>query len=675
MVQISARLPHRPGLDRVRGAAVAATVAYHLGYLRGGFLGVDVFFVLSGFLVTSLLLAEAAAGDQGIDLRAFWLARLRRLAPAVFVVTPAVLAGAWLVQWPSSRLDDLAVDGAATLTWWQNWRQIVAGQSYWDPSPSPFRHAWSLAIEEQYYVLWPLAAVVLVAWATRRLRSRRRVVGTVAGALAVAGAAWHLWLAHRLAVADLSRVYLGTDTRVFSLLGGCALACSPWGLVGDPAAGGPARPAGPSRALRVGAVLAGVSLVALGATVHVSDPAFFRSGGFVVVALLAAMVVAHQATVVPADPAAVVVGPRRRVSGVIAAVLSWLGRRSYGIYLWSWPIQVLAQHQWPDGPRALRSVAVVAVSLVVAELSFRWLEHPLRHRSGWAATRARRLPAWATGAVVSAAAVVAVYGAATPAPTHERLETADALDLASEAPTTTAAGSPPGLGVLVLGDSVSFTVGLYKPNPFNLPEGLAWIDSRAVIGCGLLAADGWEYPDGSGDFTAPSGGDCVIQAEVERLGLAQRPEVVVMFPGAWETFAVRSPDGEKIEARSPRMAEVLEATLLDRALAAHEVGGAFLVVAWACPGEGTPEERTDPAFITWVNDVFRSATAQARAQGVDARYVEPGPESCTGGVTGAPTAAKQTWMADSNHVLGQEQGERFWREWLAPLLLSELADR
>ena len=655
---------------------MAATVAYHLGHLRGGFLGVDVFFVLSGFLVTSLLLAEARGG-QRIDLGAFWLARLRRLAPAVFVVVPAVLAGAWLVRWPSSRLDELAVDGAATLTWWQNWRQIVAGQSYWDPSPSPFRHAWSLAIEEQYYVLWPLAVAVLVAWTLRRNGSRARTVGAVAGGLAVAGAAWHVALAHRIEVADLSRVYLGTDTRVFALLVGCALACSRWGVVGAPAAAD-----GPSRALRGAAVLAGAALVVLGATVHVSDPDFFRAGGFVLVALLAAVVVAHQAAVVVVgDPSAPPVGPgvrvrRRRPPGVtVAAVLSWLGRRSYGIYLWSWPIQVLATHRWPDLPQWTRSVAVVAASFAVAELSFRWLEHPLRHRSGWAASRSRRGPAWATGAVLSVAAVVAVYGAATPPPAHERLETADALDLASEAPTTTAAGAPPGLGVLVLGDSVSFTVGLYKPNPFDLPNGLAWIDSRAVIGCGLLAADGWEYPDETGTFATPSGGDCVIQAQVERLGLAQQPDVVVMFPGAWETFPVRSPEGEVIEARSERMAEVLEATLVDRALAAHEAGGALAVVAWACPGEGTPAERTDADFITWVNGVFRSATEAARARGVDARYVEPGAESCEGGPGGRPTAAKQSWMADSNHVLGQEQGERFWREWLAPLLVREFAVR
>jgi peptidoglycan/LPS O-acetylase OafA/YrhL len=656
---------------------VAATVAYHLGHLRGGFLGVDVFFVLSGFLVTSLLLAEARGG-RGVDLRSFWLARLRRLAPAVFVVVPTVLVGAWLVRWPSSRLDELAVDGAATLTWWQNWHQIVAGQSYWDPSPSPFRHAWSLAIEEQYYVLWPLAVTVLVAWTIRRSRSGTRTVGAVAGLLAVAGAGWHVALAHRIPVADLSRVYLGTDTRVVALLVGCALGCSRWGVVGA------STTAGPSRALRGASFVAGGALLVLGATVHVSDPQFFRAGGFVIVALLAAVVVAHQAAVMSDAPGPGVApavrdqlraGPRRLPGVVAAAVLSWLGRRSYGIYLWSWPIQVLAAHRWPDGSRWTRSVAVVAVSLAVAELSFRWLEHPLRHRSGWASSASRRRPAWATGALLSVVAVVAVHGAATPPPAHERLETADALDLASEPPTTAVPGASPGLGVLVLGDSVSFTVGLYKPNPFNLPEGLAWIDSRAVIGCGLLAADGWEYPDEAGTFAAPSGGDCVIQAQVERLGLAQRPDVVVMFPGAWETFPVRSPEGEVIEARSPRMAEVLQATLVDRALAAHEAGGALAVVAWVCPGEGTPAERTDPDFITWVNGVFRSATEAARAQGADARYVEPGPESCTGGPTGEPTDARRVWMADSNHVLGQEQGERFWREWLAPLLVREFTSR
>ncbi|MBK6855544.1 MAG: acyltransferase [Microthrixaceae bacterium] len=681
---------------------MAATVAYHLGYLPGGFIGVDVFFVLSGFLVTSLLLTEvepdgSETSRAAIDLRSFWVARLRRLTPAVLVVTPTVLWTARVAGWPASRLDELAVDGAATLTWWQNWRQILAGQSYWDPSPSPFRHAWSLSIEEQYYLVWPLVAALVVVGLARRSGWNpwllRRSIATVAGLGALVSAAWHVILAHRLDRADLSRVYLGTDTRVFALLIGCALACSRWGLRRsftreDPDDGAPAPDDPPSRhragdtagevgttaGLRNAGAVSTVVLVILAMMMEVDDPRLFRSGGFVAVAMLAAVVVAGQAAPPRLSPATAPMG----LGWVVGGLLSWLGSRSYAIYLWSWPIQVLASYRWPTMARGLLSAGVVVSALVAAEVSHRLVEDPLRRGRGWAAAPWRRRPAWVLGVVTASVSVIGAYGAATVAPVHQRLETADALEQALARPSMPpeASGSgAEGLGVLVIGDSVSFTIGLYKPERDALPAGLRWLDSRAVIGCGVMAAQGWEYPDDEGGFVVPSSGDCVRQADAEKLGLAQRPDVVVTFPGAWETEAVRSPDGEVVAARSPRMAEVLSDNLVARATEAHRVGAAFIVVAWACPGEGTPPGRADPEFIDWVNGVFRSAMGRARRSGADARYLEPGPESCTGGLAGTPTEARRGWMADSNHVLGWEQGLSFWNEWLGPALVEEMTQR
>ena len=141
---------------------------------------------------------------------------------SVMVLVPAVLVAAMATGWPRTRWDDVALDGAATLTWWANWRQIGGGTSYWAPDPSPFRHAWSLSIEEQFYLLWPLALVVVVAWAAGRTPVRRPV-GAVAALGAVAGFGWLLLVAHR--TDDLSRAYLGTDTRIATPLVGCALAC------------------------------------------------------------------------------------------------------------------------------------------------------------------------------------------------------------------------------------------------------------------------------------------------------------------------------------------------------------------------------------------------------------------------------------------------------------------
>lgn len=167
-VQRPERPSHRPGLDAVRALAVAGAIAYHLDLLSGGFLGVEVFFVLSGFLVTALALAEVERSGR-LGLRAFWGRRARRLLPALLLLVPAVGVAAIVVGWAPTRLRSLAFDGAATLTWTANWRQAFAQTTYWSAgSPSPFRHAWSLSIEEQFYALWPLALVAAIAVARRR---------------------------------------------------------------------------------------------------------------------------------------------------------------------------------------------------------------------------------------------------------------------------------------------------------------------------------------------------------------------------------------------------------------------------------------------------------------------------------------------------------------------------
>src|SRR6478609_7820597 len=198
-----ARWAHRPGLDGLRGLAVVAVVAYHLGYLSGGFLGVDVFLVLSGYLITGLALGEI--GSTGaLSLAAFWGRRIRRLVPALLVVVASVIVVAVAIGWPRDQLHALGWDGIATLTWWANWRQ-VQGPSYWASGENLFRHAWSLSIEEQFYVVWPLVLVGCAAFARRASRSLPAVVGTVALLGALVSTAWQLALSHRLDDAALSR--------------------------------------------------------------------------------------------------------------------------------------------------------------------------------------------------------------------------------------------------------------------------------------------------------------------------------------------------------------------------------------------------------------------------------------------------------------------------------------
>src|SRR5690606_23039035 len=204
------------GLDGLRALAVAAVLIFHLRpeTLPGGFLGVDVFFVVSGFLITTLLLRELATGR--VDLARFWLRRARRLLPAVAAVVLVCVPAAWLVS--SDLLVGIGRQVGGALTFTTNWLEIGAGTSYFDTTaPQVFAHFWSLAVEEQFYLLWPLLLVALVA-ATATARTRARIALAAAVVSAAAMAVLHT------PGEDATRVYYGTDTHAFSLLVGVALA-------------------------------------------------------------------------------------------------------------------------------------------------------------------------------------------------------------------------------------------------------------------------------------------------------------------------------------------------------------------------------------------------------------------------------------------------------------------
>ncbi|MFZ0971766.1 MAG: acyltransferase [Solirubrobacteraceae bacterium] len=221
-------LTHYGALDGLRGVAVAAVLLYHGGvsWAHGGFLGVEVFFVLSGFLITSLLLAESTRKTT-IGLGAFWARRARRLLPALFCLV-AVIGLYYAVAGSAQAIPGLKGDGISALTYWSNWHQIAAGSSYFAATGpvSPLEHTWSLAIEEQFYVVWPIL-VLGVLWLARRRanRSSRRPLlvlfgVTIAGAIASVVDTAILFDGGR----NLDRVYYGTDTRASGLLIGAALA-------------------------------------------------------------------------------------------------------------------------------------------------------------------------------------------------------------------------------------------------------------------------------------------------------------------------------------------------------------------------------------------------------------------------------------------------------------------
>jgi peptidoglycan/LPS O-acetylase OafA/YrhL len=379
-----------PSLDGLRALAVTAVLLYHadVAWLPGGFLGVDVFFVLSGYLITALLLAEWHTRGT-IDLGGFWLRRARRLLPALFAVIAITLTFALI--WLPDEVARLRGDALAALAYVTNWYLIFKQESYFETigRPSLFQHLWSLAVEEQFYLLWPpLLAVVL-----RRRGRRGALLLALGGAIASAAL---LALRYQPDV-DPSRLYYGTDTRALAPLLGAALACF------RPPAFVPLR-AGRAPALLIdAAALAALTGLAAACCLLDEYQSLLYQGGFVIVALLAAVLIAA------------LVHPSAALSWRLLSSrpLRWLGTRSYAIYLWHWPIFMITRPEldltldgWP-----LLALRLVAVALL-AELSYELVEAPFRAGAlgqAWRGLRdahgARR---WRLGIQWSASAALAI---------------------------------------------------------------------------------------------------------------------------------------------------------------------------------------------------------------------------------------------------------------------------
>jgi len=361
-----------PGLDGLRALAVAAVVVYHLGFgwAQGGLLGVGVFFTLSGYLITDILLGQWASAGR-IRLGDFWLRRARRLLPALFVLLAAVAV--WVNVFDRARLPGFRGDVVASALYVNNWWYITQHASYYAQfaPPGPLDHLWSLAVEEQFYLVWPWL-VLLGVW----LLGRRRRPGHMGAAARWQLTGWTLALAAASAVLmailyrpglDPTRVYEGTDTRAFGLLTGAALAAV-W----------PTRRPAPLRPLRSWvrwvldpAGVAGLAIVGLLVwRTNQYSPVMFR-GGLVELSLATALAVAAVAVPGSLLGRALGWGPLR-----------WLGVRSYGIYLWHYPVILLAAPAVAGGGLGTlsvpRAVACAVVTVVLAAVSWRVVEEPVR---------------------------------------------------------------------------------------------------------------------------------------------------------------------------------------------------------------------------------------------------------------------------------------------------------
>ncbi|MFM7068950.1 MAG: acyltransferase family protein, partial [Actinomycetes bacterium] len=356
----SSRLVRHRSLDGVRAVALAFVVAYHLGVpgFSGGFVGVDLFFVLSGYLITSLLVDEHRRTGS-VSLRAFWARRVRRLWPLAWItfalVALAGLAGIWTADQRASLPGQTAAAVGQVGNWWQ-----IAHGGYVErfAAPSPLRHVWSLSVEEQFYILWPLVLVGALVLVRRHVRLRG-LPWVLVGSLAAASVALGFFV-------DPTRAYLGTATRSVALLAGAALALA-WSR--HPLSGPGSQAIGSTRRLRwmLGAAgaLGVATLIAVTAVAHPED-AWLGHGGFALIAVAATVVVA-----------ATVGGPFVVRDALAVGPMVWIGERSYAIYLLHWPIIVALG---PGVPLWLRSAVTVVTACAGAELLRRLVEVPVTVR-------------------------------------------------------------------------------------------------------------------------------------------------------------------------------------------------------------------------------------------------------------------------------------------------------
>lgn len=747
----SPRLRYVPALDGIRAFAVVAVMAYHnFSWLPGGFFGVDAFFVLSGFLITSLLVSEWQ-GSGTVRLGRFWARRARRLLPALFVLVAAI--GVVAAIWPSVFGPvDLLPGSLATLFYGANWYFIGLHSSYFAATgpPSPLLHTWSLAIEEQFYLVWPLVVLAILGAGVRRRRSRPTeaerelvrtsgpsgaVVGELSGSAAlvpVAGrpgevlsfggsvpasrarrlevlfvvaslgaVASALWMAVLSpAGGATTRAYYGTDSRAQALLVGAAVAAAfaRWGAV----RGAAARRGFAGLAL----VGAGCSVLAWWAISFTSSLAFH--GGFLLVSLAAVAVVAG-----------VVQAPR----GPVARGLAWapvrgLGRISYGVYLWYWPVILVmtAGRMHATGWTLFAERTVVTVGLAAA--SYRLVEQPIRRGV---------LPNWRglVAVPVGAGLALAAVGAATLVPVAQGAPAASpASSVVSQVPGSGAggpagggsasgsgAGGPVGTGdasgssnvaaaaslshpvkVLLVGDSIAGSLGV----------GLDQVAARYGIelvnqgspGCSvsmdqLIRVLWYTLPPGS---PCRTGNPSALIQKWQKWVDTFNPDVVIYLArgelfnqevgGQWEHLGQQAFDryvaqrfATALQVLGSRGAAVVLATT-----PAYDSG---------TQPSGAPWPETDPGRVPADNAIIRQAVAAAES----ARYAtgsSPGAGAGTTSTTGVQPPRYSVFNLESLVTPGGRyaqsvggvdlrcsDGVHFTAaggEWVAPQLLPELAD-
>jgi peptidoglycan/LPS O-acetylase OafA/YrhL len=559
----------------MRAIAVFAVLLFHAGlsWIQGGTLGVDVFFVLSGFLITALLVAERDRNGH-IGLAAFYLRRARRLLPALILVL--LFVGLTWGVLLSTRTPTLRGDVLATLGYVANWRFAFTGQGYFASfnAPSPLLHTWSLAVEEQFYLLWPLVVIVL-------MRRGRNVSRWAAG---LVGLAFVSTLIQSLAGVWTDRLYYGTDTRAMPLLLGAVLGA--WYVRRDPATTLSAK----SRTvLQVAGVAAAAGTLYCFHAIN-GQSTFLYRGGFLLIAALVVVVVAAVA-LVPTGPLARLLGMQP---------LRYLGQISYGIYLWHWPLFLLLNHERTGLGTAGLLVVRLAVTLTVSVASYHLIELPVRERR-------LRLPRPRVTAPIAVAALVGVLVAATPPPAAL---TPTVAANAPPADTSIKSQKPPGTSrVLFVGDSVALALADAMSRsevPYDVH-----IDNAGYLGCGIAIGSPRRFR--GTDSNDPS--FCLVWPQRRASEVAQdRPDLVAVLVGEWELMD-RYWHGQWVHIGEPAYDAYLgqQLDLMINVASARGAKVALLTAPCSAPAEspsGALWPENDPQRLARFNELLRASAAR-----------------------------------------------------------------
>jgi len=625
-----------PALDGLRAFAVAGVLCYHadMAWAQGGFLGVDMFFVLSGFLITTLLLREREE-TGGIGLRAFWIRRGRRLLPAVGLLMLLIVVYAAVIAAPE-ELRTIRADALASLGYVANWRFVFSDSSYFAAfqAPSPLRHMWSLAIEEQFYLFWPM-----IVYAVLRLRNGSvRSLAVVSGGMLVGSVV--LMMTMYEPGRDPSRVYYGTDTRAGSLLVGALLAIL---MLHHAVVEGRTRRV----ALQVAGVAAALALAVMWVTVSDRAEMLYR-GGFLLEAVLVAVVIAA------------ITQPSAGPLGALLSVgwIRWVGQISYGLYLYHWPVYVALDEDSLGLDGYALFAARLAVTFGIATLSYYLLEMPIRRGT----LSVRRVRALAPGIVVAVVAGVFLATSGAP-PAKIEVSAADvhapkvkALRTDVEQPTR----------IMIVGDSVA---GSIAPGLRRLAQVDDFVFFDATVpGCALTSDRGERWV---GEWALPDWRCFPEWRSRWREHVAAFDPDIAILPMSAHDAVDRRVDGQEIAFDSEAGAELERQDLRD-AIAVLSSDGARVVILTAPYNRQPWRLPVDPrrsafnsAWIDRLNGVaFEVATHEpGRSTLIDLNALLGPDGRWTDTVLGITVRA-----ADTIHLT--DAGADFVGAWLVPQLLA-----